>query len=346
MPASVPSSATMSVSARAGARPSGRMPTRRRGAPCLQLVADHRRARKVPGFAAALADHPGEAGFDRRGQFVDVVAVQAKPGLQPQRIARAQAGGRHFRLRQQRVGQRLGAVGGHAKSRTRPRRCSRSARPGRECRAMSIAADAHEGQRRRLRRQPRQHRRRRRALQRQQRAVLDASRSCTPAGRLAAIWVKSIVLAAGVHDQEQPVAAEIGDHQVVEDAAGLVGEQRVALPAGLQPERCRRAPAVPARRRRWRRSASPGPCGRRRTAPPATGSAGAPPSRRRGSARPVAVEVVLHRHGVAGEPHHAGAQRGGARHPAGWSCSGLGVGSSGRAFSITVHSADRSSGRR
>ena len=33
VPASVPSPATISVSARAGARPSGRMPTRRRGVP-------------------------------------------------------------------------------------------------------------------------------------------------------------------------------------------------------------------------------------------------------------------------------------------------------------------------
>ena len=45
-----------------------------------------------------------------------------------------------------------------------------------------------------------------------------------------------VVLAAGVDHQEQPVLAEIGDHQVVDDAARLVGEQRVALPPRLQPE--------------------------------------------------------------------------------------------------------------
>ena len=41
-------------------------------------------------------------------------------------------------------------------------------------------------------------------------------------------------LAAGVHHQEELAGFQRGDHQVVEDAAGLVGQQRVALPARLQ----------------------------------------------------------------------------------------------------------------
>ena len=40
--------------------------------------------------------------------------------------------------------------------------------------------------------------------------------------------------ARGVDHQKQPLA-QIGHHQVVDDAAGLVGEQRVALPARMQP---------------------------------------------------------------------------------------------------------------
>ncbi len=36
---------------------------------------------------------------------------------------------------------------------------------------------------------------------------------------------------AGRVDHQKQVVAEIGDHQVVEDAAGFVGEQRIALPA-------------------------------------------------------------------------------------------------------------------
>ena len=42
-----------------------------------------------------------------------------------------------------------------------------------------------------------------------------------------------VVLAGGVDDQKQMVA-EIRHHQVVENAAGLVGELRIALAAGRQ----------------------------------------------------------------------------------------------------------------
>ena len=235
---------------------------------------------------AALADHPGQPGLDRRGQLVDVVAVQAQPGLQPQRVARAQAGRRHLRLRPaaRRRAPRRGRPA--RKSRTRPRRCSRSGRPGRRCRATVDGGDAHERQRRRLRRQPAP------APRRPAGPAAPAGRG--PAcgirlhrsGRSARRWAKSSVLAAGVDHQEQPVVAQIGDHQVVEDAAGLVGEQRVALPPGLQ------AGDVAGHQRLQRRggagagAASPGPCARRRTAPPARGSAGARPARRRGSAPP------------------------------------------------------------
>ena len=96
MPAAVPSPATMSVCARAGARPSGRMPTRWRWRAVLQLVADGGGAGKVPRGAAALADDPGEVGLHRRGQLIDVVAVQAEASLQPQRIARTEAGRGYF----------------------------------------------------------------------------------------------------------------------------------------------------------------------------------------------------------------------------------------------------------
>ena len=48
--------------------------------------------------AAALGDRPGEIGLDRRGGLVDVVAVEAKPRLEPQRVARAEPGGLHLGL--------------------------------------------------------------------------------------------------------------------------------------------------------------------------------------------------------------------------------------------------------
>ena len=79
------------------------------------------------------------------------------------------------------------------------------------------------------------HRRGGRALQRQQRAVLVLV-------KLHAGWqvggdVGEVdLLAARIHHQEQLLAAGIRNHQVVEDAARLVGQQRVALPARLQAE--------------------------------------------------------------------------------------------------------------
>jgi hypothetical protein len=42
------------------------------------------------------------------------------------------------------------------------------------------------------------------------------------------------VLAAGVGNHEQPIVAEARHHQVIEDAACFVGQQRVALPPRLQ----------------------------------------------------------------------------------------------------------------
>ncbi len=42
-------------------------------------------------------------------------------------------------------------------------------------------------------------------------------------------------LTGGVDHEDEPVA-EVGDHQVVEDTASLIGEEPVALPAGRQPD--------------------------------------------------------------------------------------------------------------
>ena len=53
------------------------------GGPQANFVADHRGARKVPGIAPAPADHPGEVGLDRRGQLVDVIAVEAQARFEP-----------------------------------------------------------------------------------------------------------------------------------------------------------------------------------------------------------------------------------------------------------------------
>ncbi len=71
------------------------------------------------------------------------------------------------------------------------------------------------------------------ALQRQQRAVLDQLDGNSLRFERVAQAGDVGVLARGVHDQEQVIAA-VGDHQVVLDPAVVVGENRIALAAFRQ----------------------------------------------------------------------------------------------------------------
>src|SRR5439155_20807394 len=66
------------------------------------------RARKILGFLAALADGPHQAGFCRVAGLVDVMAVEAKPRLQPEAVARAQSDGQHFAFTQEGASHPLG----------------------------------------------------------------------------------------------------------------------------------------------------------------------------------------------------------------------------------------------
>ena len=63
--------------------------------------------------AAALLHRPFQRAFDRRRRGVDVVAVKAKPGLEPQAVARAEPDRQHVGIVQQRRRQRFGVVGRH-----------------------------------------------------------------------------------------------------------------------------------------------------------------------------------------------------------------------------------------
>ena len=71
-----------------------------------QLAQDTRGAGEAAFGSAPLADRPGEPGLDRARRLVDVVAVEAQPGLEPQRIARAEPDRRDLGLGQQRLRQR------------------------------------------------------------------------------------------------------------------------------------------------------------------------------------------------------------------------------------------------
>ena len=112
-------------SARGGRRPSVAMPRRRRATPALLLG---RRAASRPAEVALVpAHHPAQPGLQRGDARAELVAVQRQPGLEPQRVAGAEAGG-------------LDAGGEHGvpegagvgrparRSRRRPRRCSRCRR--------------------------------------------------------------------------------------------------------------------------------------------------------------------------------------------------------------------------
>ena len=98
-------------------------------------------------------------------------------------------------------------------------------RPGR--------AHVHEAHARDVRRDRGEHRLGLRPLQRQERPVERLEHAIVADRRLE---VREIgLLAGGVHHQQQVVRA-VGHHQVVEDPAGVVGQEPVALPPRLQPD--------------------------------------------------------------------------------------------------------------
>ena len=104
-----------------------------------------------------------------------------------------------------------------------------------------------EVQRDQIRRQRRKDRRDARPLEGEQRPIRQAAQS--DAGRQRRLdQGEVLLLARGVHHQEQPVA-EVGHHEVVEDAARHRGEQGVALPAGLEPAHVGRGQRLQRRRR-------------------------------------------------------------------------------------------------
>ena len=228
------------------------------------------------------------------------MTVEAEPGFEAQRVARAEPDRHDLRLAQQPLGDSGRLLGRH---RDLEPVLAGIAGAGD---AAQRAGDRHLGgahKRHALnpRREPRQHRGRRRALQCQERALelrLDRDRAIEICLQMREIGL----LARRVDDEHQAIASFLGDarrHQIVEDAAPVVQQQRVAhLP--------RHQRLQIARDQRLQRA------------------------RRLGAAQPdlthmrdieeaglgARVQVlgddaggVLHRHLVAGERHHFGAAR-------------------------------------
>src|SRR5205085_599319 len=80
--------------------------------PLGELTQHRLGAGKTAVFAAPLADRPGDTSLDRRRRLVDVVAVEAQPGFEAQRVARAEPDRRDLGLRQQPLGDSDRIAGG------------------------------------------------------------------------------------------------------------------------------------------------------------------------------------------------------------------------------------------
>ncbi len=230
LPTTLPASA-ISAPSRAIALPSGRRATRLRGAPsaiCFWMTG-------APGeaalLAALLADAPQQARLDGRGRGVDVVAVETEAGFEPQRVARAQTDRLDLRLGQKLAGDGIRGVG---------RRRDLEAVAAGIARARDVAARAvdhdegpgHEFQAGDLRRQPRQRLRRQRTLQ-GQKPAREHRLDLAGRGEVLLQMCEVGVLAGGI-DHQQEMIARAGHHEIVEDAAALVGELGVALLAGFE----------------------------------------------------------------------------------------------------------------
>ncbi len=243
--------------------------------------------------APHLLDGPVQRGLGGRGGGVDVVAVEAQAGFQPQRIACAEADGLHLGLGQQRARQRLGLGGGHGDLEAVLARVAAA-------RHIAVAAGdleppaGHEHQRCRAGREPRERRSGLRALQGEQRLVGQGDDLAAAAD--AFLDVGDVAgLAGAVHDHEQVVAA-VHEHQVVDDAALVVQQQAVALLVQAEADHVHGDEGLEGR-------GGVGACEAQLAHVGDVEQAGGLPR----------VQVfghqtggVLHGHGVAGEGHHAG----------------------------------------
>ncbi|MDT4843046.1 hypothetical protein FQZ97_769640 [compost metagenome] len=247
--------------------------------------------------AAGLGDGPGQAGLDRRGGRAHVMAVEAQAGFQAQRVAGAEADGPDLRLGQQRTGQGFGL--GHRHGDLVAVFAGVAGAADEALHAFQAhAGELHEGHLLHFRRQAAEHLGGLGPLQGQQGAGLEQRFDLALAGQVLAQMGQVLVLAGGVDHQEQLVLGQAGDHQVVEDAALGVGEQRVALGAHRQVEDVHRHQAF---QRPGRIGAAQDDLAHVRDVEQA------------GLLTGVQVllehaERVLHRHVVAGEGHHARAE--------------------------------------
>ncbi|MNJ49373.1 hypothetical protein D3C77_445970 [compost metagenome] len=180
--------------------------------------------------ASHLGDGPQQARLDWGGLRVHVMAVEAQAGFQAQGVASPQTNGCHFRFGQQATGKCFGLVGRYRNLETVFAGVARAA--DKAVRTQQLhGLELHEGHLRNRGRQALQHLHRRRALQGQQGAFLEQWHDLAVLADVLLQVRQVLVLAGGVDHQEQFVVAQVGNHQVIEDATVFIGEHRVALHA-------------------------------------------------------------------------------------------------------------------
>ncbi len=229
------------------------------------------------------------------------MSVQAEAGFQPQAVAGAEPDRQDGIMVEQGAGQRFGLVRRHRDLVTVFAGIA-GARDETGDSHHGLRAGVHEAQRGGGRRELRQHIGGLRSLQRDQRAV--AQRFDLAGLREMFAQMRLVVALAGGVDHQEQMIAEIGHHQIVENAAAVVGELRITLAVGRDPDDVLRHQPLQ-RARRILESAG------FRTQPElahvgdvkqAGGGAGV-------QMFPEHAGAVLHRHLVACERHHLAATR-------------------------------------
>ena len=157
------------------------------------------------------------------------MAIQRQPGFEPQRIARAEPNRLDFGVDEQRFGQRPDGSGGGRDLDTILAGIARTADPQRHPLPVK-AARAHEAQLGHAGHQSFHDGHRFGPLQRQQRPVI-----AIVAGDAGAAQMRDIGGLNRAVDDEIKVLAAPRHHQVIENAAGSIEQQRIAQRAGRQP---------------------------------------------------------------------------------------------------------------
>lgn len=265
-----------------------------RGCAVQQLAEDALGTRKAALHLATLRDGEGEVGLDRRRGGGKIVAVERQAGFEAQRIAGAEADRLHLGLREERARDGLRMVRRDRNLESVLTRVARAADPHIDA-FDAEGPGAHEDQRRHLAGEPGESVHGLRALQREQRQIGAVDER--DGGWQMRHHVGDVAVLGGAVDDDVEMIAAIRGHQVVDDAAVVVEQQRIAHAVLAQREEI-------ARHQLLERRGGPLAADFELAHVADVEQAGA-------LARPAVLghdAFELHGHGIARERHHAAAQ--------------------------------------